>query len=417
MEPIRPKSPSPPQRICFFGTYEREYIRNWTLREGLRRSGWDIQECHVPIWEKTINKTGRYLGPLSLIFRTIELMLAYILLIVKYFFCLRKYDVMIVGYIGHLDMPLAWLLTRFPRRPLVFSPLISLYDTLVHDRASFSDRSVMSQFLRWMDRWTCARADLVLLDTFAHIDYFVETFKLPRNRFERVLVGAREMVEDSATSGERVGDHRGAVPGSDEVEPIDPKAFRVIYTGKFTPLHGLTYMLKAAYLLRNEPDIEFYFVGTGQLVDEIHETARRLALENVQFKDWAPYEKLAGLIAESMVCLGIFGETDKAHRVIPAKVFAALSYGKAVITANTPGSRELLKDGENAILCDAGDAESLASAILRAKNDPELLRIVEEGGKRTFSEYASVDRIGEDATKAISRQFKERFRRVMVFHT
>ena len=180
-------------RICFFGTYERDYLRNRTLIEGLRRSGWEIYECHIPLWEKERNKTGKYLGPVSLIVRIFELKLAYLRLVLKYIFMTGKYDVMIVGYIGHLDMPLAWLLTRLPRRPLVFSPLISLYDTLVHDRGVFSDRTLMSWFLGWLDRWACARADSVLMDTNAHIDYFIDTFNLPHRRFTRVFVGAEKM--------------------------------------------------------------------------------------------------------------------------------------------------------------------------------------------------------------------------------
>jgi len=381
-------TPTPRGRICFFGTYERDYPRNRTLAEGLKRAGWQVLECHVPLWEKERDKTGRYLGPFSVVLRAVELKLACLRLLFKYVFSVGRYDVMLVGYIGHFDIPLAWLLTRFPRRPLVFSPLISLYDTLVDDRRSIAEGTFMSRFLRWLDRQTCAKADLVLLDTEAHIDYFVEEFNLPRKRFARVFVGA---VEPDVPEG-----GNGAIPSEDA-------PFRVMFVGKFIPLHGMPFMLEAANRLKDVPDIEFHFVGSGQLTDEIHETARRLNLENVRFTDWIPYEQLHRFLQGWGVCLGIFGTSEKAVRVIPGKVFVALSAGKAVITADSPAVRELLADGESAVLCRRGDPEALAGAIRRLHGDRELLRKIAEGGSRVFRDHASTEQIGRYASAVIEK--------------
>lgn len=375
-------------RICFFGTYERDYLRNRTLIEGLRRSGWKIYECHIPLWEKERNKTGKYLGPVSLIVRIFELKLAYLRLVLKYIFMTGKYDVMIVGYIGHLDMPLAWLLTRLPRRPLVFSPLISLYDTLVHDRGVFSDRTLMSWFLGWLDRWACARADSVLMDTNAHIDYFIDTFNLPHRRFTRVFVGAEKMK---------------VMEVSDFQNTMESRAFHVVSIGKFTPLHGLEVMLGAAQILKGEPEIVFNFIGSGQLIDKIQETAQEMALENVRFPGWIPYEFIPNYLDRADVCLGIFGTTGKAARVIPGKVYEALAMGKAVITGDSPAIRELLVDGESAILCPRGNPESLASEIHRLYKNRDILIKISEGGRVVFGEQASVGRIGQSASVALDK--------------
>lgn len=391
-------TPTPRGRICFFGTYERDYPRNRTLVEGLKRAGWQVLECHVPLWEKERDKTGRYLGPFSLVLRAVELKLAYLQLLLKYVFTVGGYEVMLVGYIGHLDMPLAWLLTRFPRRPLVFSPLISLYDTLVDDRRSIAEGTLMSRFLRWLDRQTCAKADLVLLDTEAHIDYFVQEYSLPRKRFARVFVGAVEPDAQADENGEGVNgqDVYGVTPSGD-------MPFRVLFVGKFIPLHGLPFMMEAANRLKDLPDIEFHFVGSGQLTDEIHETARRLNLENVRFTDWISYEQLHRFLQGWGVCLGIFGTSGKAVRVIPGKVFVALSAGKAVITADSPAIRELLADGESAVLCRRGDPVALAGAIRRLHGDRELLRRIAEGGSRVFRDHASTEQIGRSASSVLEK--------------
>ncbi|MXX04803.1 MAG: glycosyltransferase family 4 protein [Gemmatimonadetes bacterium] len=398
-------TPTPRGRVCFFGTYERDYPRNRTLAEGLKRAGWQVLECHVPLWEKERDKTGRYLGPISLVLRAVELKLACLRLLFKFVFTVGRYDVMLVGYIGHFDMPLAWLLTRFPRRPLVFSPLISLYDTLVDDRRSIAEGTLMSRFLRWLDRQACAKADLVLLDTEAHIDYFVQAFNLPPKRFARVFVGAVELdarVEDRAAIDPPAIDPPAEGPPSEDTNSRDAP-FRVMFIGKFIPLHGLPFMLEAANRLKDVPDIEFHFVGSGQLTDEIHETARRLNLANVRFTDWIPYEQLHRFLQGWGACLGIFGTSDKAVRVIPGKVFVALSAGKAVITADSPAIRELLADGESAILCRRGDPEALAGAVRRLHGDRELLRRIAEGGSRVFRDHASTEQIGRSASAVLEK--------------
>ena len=402
-------------RICFFGTYERDYPRNRTLVDGLRQAGWRVLECHVPLWEKERDKTGRYLAPFSLVLRAIELKLAYLRLLLKYLFTVGRYDVMLVGYIGHFDMPLAWLLTRFPRRPLVFSPLVSLYDTLVDDRRSIAEGTLTSRFLYWLDRQTCAMADHVFLDTDAHIDYFVDTFNLPRDRFSRVFVGAVEPAAPEGFSGLDAPEGPGGQNVSKGLSgPAAPEGmggpdragdtpFRVLFVGKFIPLHGLPFMMEAANCLKDVPDIVFHFVGTGQMTDEIHETARRLNLENVRFTDWIPYERVHRFLQGWGVCLGIFGTSGKAARVIPGKVFVALSAGKAVITADSPAIRELLADGESALLCGRGDPEALAGAIRRLHGDRELLHKIAEGGHRVFRDRASTDQIGRTASIVLEK--------------
>ena len=47
---------------------------------------------------------------------------------------------------------------------------------------------------RITDRIACSLSDLVLLDTDAHIQWFVEEFRLPGHEFRRIWVGADDEV-------------------------------------------------------------------------------------------------------------------------------------------------------------------------------------------------------------------------------
>ena len=108
-------------------------------------------------------------------------------------------------------------------------------------------------------------------------------------------------------------------------------------------------------------------VGSGQL-DELLE--QRPA--NVEWEHWVEYERLPGEYWEAGCALGIFGTSEKARRVIPNKAYQALACGTPLITANTAAARELLTDGESALLVPPGDPAALAAAMRRLAGDSEL---------------------------------------------
>ncbi|MEE8113722.1 MAG: glycosyltransferase, partial [Nitrososphaerales archaeon] len=72
----------------------------------------------------------------------------------------------------------------------------------------------------------------------------------------------------------------------------------------------------------------------------------------------------------------------------------ALAMGKPLITGDSPAARELLKDGETAILCKLGDPQALAEAILRLKADPALQAQIGKEGNRLFQNHATPKVLG-----------------------
>jgi glycosyltransferase involved in cell wall biosynthesis len=80
--------------------------------------------------------------------------------------------------------------------------------------------------------------------------------------------------------------------------------------------------------------------------------------------------------------------------VIPNKAFQALACGTPLVTAGTPAARELLVDGESALLVHAGDAESLAHALRRLATDADLARRLSAGGRAAYETHASEEVLG-----------------------
>ncbi|HHX43911.1 MAG TPA: glycosyltransferase family 4 protein [Chloroflexi bacterium] len=370
-------------RVCYFGTYDADYVRNVVAQTALRSQGVDVVACHATVWNSTDEKVAdARKGPLNPRL-WLRLLRAYGRL-VRQHRAIGRYDAMIVGYPGHLDLFLARVLTWLRRAPLVFDAYVSLYDTIVGDRALVQSRSLLGVLSRWIDRTTCRLADAVLLDTRAHIELFRRAYGLSATTFAHIWVGADAVYQ--APAKER-----------DEAEP-----FRVLYFGKFIPLHGVDTVIRAAKLLEAEGDIRFEMIGGGQERAQAEALAASLGVTTVDWgPEWLEPEALRRRIEAADVCLGIFGRSDKAARVIPTKAYIALAMGKPLVTRDSPAARELLTPDVHALLCAPGDPAEVAGAILALRRDPALRRKIGRAGRAMFLTRCSTEAIGRSLVRVL----------------
>jgi glycosyltransferase involved in cell wall biosynthesis len=271
-------------------------------------------------------------------------------------------DAVIVGYPGHFDLPAAKRAAR--GRPVVFNPLVSLADTFVSDRARFRPGGPVGRFLERVDRRALAAADLVVADTQAHARFFARLTETP---IEVCYVGAEERV---------------FTPGWKPEKP-----FTALFVGKLIPLHGVDVVLDAA---RRAPELRFRVIGSGQL-----EALLDRRPPNVEHAPWVEYERLPEELQRAGCALGIFGTSAKAARVIPNKAFQALACATPLVTSDTPAARELLVDGESALLVPPGDAPALAGALRRLAGDAVLRQKLSAGGRASYERQASEPVLGE----------------------
>ncbi len=181
----------------------------------------------------------------------------------------------------------------------------------------------------------------------------------------------------------------------------------VLFYGNVTPLHGIDTILAAARLLQDRGvDVTFRLVVGGSERPAVARSIEALGLRSVQLRGALPYGELAAQIARSQLCLGVFGTSPKAQRVIPNKAFDALAMAKPLITADTPAAREALVHRKHAWLCAPGDATALAEAIQELHGDGDLRARVATAGhelyQRAFSTAALTDTVGTVFADALS---------------
>jgi len=364
-------------KVCYWGTFEREYPRNAVLMSGLRQNGIEVIECHFTLWKQSFryNKLALLSGFGNKLRFLGRALLAYPILIYRYLL-LREHDAVIVGYWGHIDVYFLALFAKLRRKPIIFDAFFSLYDTAISDWGLAPKNSLIARLCHFVDWSACRLATVVLVDTEAQSNFFCQEFGLVKEKVRWLYVGADDAVFAPCH------------------ELSCPAPLRVVYVGNYVPLHGVPIILQAAQLLHRE-DVEFWLIGENHREDSVLENLLSSTNpQRVKFYPWMSPQDLRTRIAAADICLGVFGISDKAKRVIPGKAFLALAMGKPLITGDSPAARELLEDGENAILCEMGRPQALADAILRLKRDTLLRQCIGNEGRKLFENRCSPKFLG-----------------------
>ena len=106
-------------------------------------------------------------------------------------------------------------------------------------------------------------------------------------------------------------------------------------------------------------------------------------------------------IAKADIGLGIFGDTDKAKRVIPNKAYEIIAMKKPLITGDSSASREFFSDEKNALLCEMANPGAIAESIIKLKEDESLREKIAGNGYTLFKERARPKVIGKEVKKIV----------------
>ena len=340
--------------ISYWPGRESNYTRNRVILGALRSTDFSIIDC-----SSNIKNPLRYCQSF-----------------LKFLFSFHRSDIIIIGFWGHLLVPLARIFTK---KPIIFDSFVSTYMTVCLDRKRFKPTGFMASLAKFIDKQACQMADIIMCDTQEHIDFFINSYGLNNKKFIRLWVGSDETIMKPSNN-------------------VQEKPNLVHFHGEFQPLHGVDTIIHAAAML---PSVQFRLIGKGKKLFSCKNLCKKLNLNNVEFLNPAPYQTLSEKMQEACICLGIFGSTIKTQTVIPHKVFEALAVERPIITANTPASRELLKNQYNAILCEPNNPKELAKSIELLLANKTLRSSLAFNGHKTFIDQCSIISLGKELKKLI----------------
>jgi glycosyltransferase involved in cell wall biosynthesis len=225
---------------------------------------------------------------------------------------------------------------------------------------------------------------------------------LRRPSLDRVVVISEALRELFISDLDMTGLWERILVAPDAAEAVDlpPRtggAFTAAYAGSFYQGRGVEMVLALAEQL---PDVRFRLVGGKPQV--VAEMAGR-AGPNVELTGYRPPGEVPGLLAEADVLLAPYqrvvmlaaNDVDTAAFMSPLKVFEYMAAGRAIVASDLPVLREVLKDGETALLRDPDSLEAWRAALATLRDDVSLRQRLAASAKADFDANYTWDKRAE----------------------
>jgi len=349
------------KKILVIGNYADFYPRNYLIINAFKKN-FEVDE--ICLWEGKNRKWKFFLALLK---------------------AKDKYDYILVLKEGQKFAFILLFYKLFFQSKIIFDAFISYYDTYVFDRKIIEDASLRARYNFLLDWLSCKNADLLIYDTEEHKKYFENKFKI-KNKKSMILPVPVDL--DLIDSIERK-----------VKDDIFKDKFVILFYGYYIPLQGVEYIVEAAKKLKDKKEIKFLLIGDGQTRKEVEKKYRDDSSGNIEFLDRMDYKELLSYIKMADLNLGIFGNTDKAKRVIPNKVLEAMAANKLVLTGRNKAMERYFINNKDLIYCNMADSDDLAEKIKQAYTDySRLLEVIKNPRRKIEDNFSQ---------KAIEKVIKE----------
>jgi glycosyltransferase involved in cell wall biosynthesis len=172
------------------------------------------------------------------------------------------------------------------------------------------------------------------------------------------------------------------------------KGTGILYLGQLYPWKGVDVLLRALRFLEGERVT--IVGGEGERAQDLE----RLAVEEgvagrVEFRGTVPHAEVRKFLEEARVAVLPNLAGGVSRFTSPLKLFEYMAAGVPVVASDLPALREVLRDGENAILVPPGDPEALARGIRRVLEDDALALRISACARKDAAGYTWDSRAGK----------------------
>jgi len=184
--------------------------------------------------------------------------------------------------------------------------------------------------------------------------------------------------------------------------PIDKKI--ICYTGHLFPWKGVYTLADSAKLLQ-----QCLFVVVGGMDDDIRRFQEYLKAEGISNVEVVGYVQPSIVpdylfAADTLVLPNSAKAKIASHYTSPLKLFEYMASQRPIVASNLPSLREVLQNGESAVLVKPDDPEALAEGIERTLSDAELAARIGRQAREDVVQYTWEERAVNIATFAAAHK-------------
>jgi glycosyltransferase involved in cell wall biosynthesis len=239
---------------------------------------------------------------------------------------------------------------------------------------------------KWQQRWVLGRVGSIIAVTGALAEDLAKLGAKPE-RMHVAHDGIRE---------ERFKDVPSQAEARREIGwPED--AFIVGYVGRLQTMamdKGVGTLVSA---LRHVEGASIALVGgPDDIVETLkeHWTRSGLDLDQFLYAGQVPPDRVPLYLSAFDACAMPFPYNEHfARHASPMKLFEYMASQRPIVASDLPAVAEVVRDGESALLVPPGDANALAAAIVRLRDNPGLRQLLADSAyKRVMSRYTWAER-------------------------
>lgn len=193
---------------------------------------------------------------------------------------------------------------------------------------------------------------------------------------------------------------------------LSEHSFKAIHFGQMGISNDLHYIVNAAKrcVETGNGDIEFIFMGSGKIKEEIRKRAITEGIPNIRIIDRQPMNMVSEIVNLCDVSLVTFTDLPILYTNSPNKLFDSLSAGKPLIVNSAGWTKDMVEQNHCGFFVNPAAPSDLADKLVILKNDRQLLaemggnarRLAEEKYDKSIlcNEYVKlVDRLMGSASK------------------
>ena len=304
--------------------------------------------------------------PLRRVLKTIEWLVNMVALLLRFAF--SKPDLIHVQFLPMLKLgvPLELWFLRLARKRGI-KVIYTVHNVLPHD--SGTEQQAKYKIIYSL-------ADRLICHDICAKQRLIEEFQVP---LEKISVIAHGPLFDQPTQ-RAVGNGRQSLG-------LAKQQTLVLWQGILRPYKGVSFLLQAWRRVMSELGEEqacLAIVGNGdqELIASIQEEVASLGIAPTVKLDlrFISVDEMTDLYLDADVLVYPYSEVTTSGALM-----TGIGYGKAIIATRLPAFEQLLHDEQNALLVSYGNADELASTLLRLIRDEPLRQRLGDRAKESYS--------------------------------